>query len=135
VGRKAVVLPDFLKGEEASRFLSHLTTVTLARGYTHPGEALYVEGLQHPKLGQLHLVFRNRRATTADLGQAGDELLLHAGEKYGPSISRNGLWCLAHGRILLCHKPIWMRLTKPSCRNLRNSGTPDSGGTANPRPV
>jgi hypothetical protein len=69
VGRKAIVLPGFLNGEEGRRLVSHLTTVTLARGYTEPGQALYVEGLHHPQLGPLHVVFRNRRATTADLGR------------------------------------------------------------------
>jgi hypothetical protein len=91
VGRAAVVMPNFLKGTESGRFISHLTTVTLIRGYTEAGEALYLEGLQHPKLGRCTWCF----ATAAPRQPIWDGRAKHyyfmLAKNTAPSISRKGL--------------------------------------------
>jgi hypothetical protein len=70
-----VVQPDFFD-RDAALFLGD---VVRGQPMTATGQAYYLAS-DHSKLGPLHVVFRKRLATAADLGQAGTEPL---GDKSG----------------------------------------------------
>src|SRR6516225_6992815 len=72
--RQVVVLPEILTGEDAARLIPHLTATPLSDGETNAEEALFLRAVPHSTLGQLHVVFRNRRATSSELGRAPDDL-------------------------------------------------------------
>jgi|SRR5579863_3116950 len=72
--RRVVVLPELLKGEAAARLIPHVTAATLSEGATGSGEALLLREVPHSTLGPLHVVFRNRPVTKAELGHAPDDL-------------------------------------------------------------
>jgi hypothetical protein len=72
--RTVVVLPEILKGEDAARLIPHLTGVTMADERSRAGGALLLREVPHSTLGSLHVVFRNRPATEADLGRAPNDL-------------------------------------------------------------
>jgi hypothetical protein len=72
--RKAIAMPEVLRGEDAARLIAHVTAPTLSDGETKAGEALFLREVPHSTLGPLHVVFRNRQATASDLGHAPDGL-------------------------------------------------------------
>jgi len=69
--RRPVVLPDFLKGEEAARLLG---AVAEPGSYEKEGAVYSMRDLTHSKLGPFHAVYQHRKATAEDLGREPDKL-------------------------------------------------------------
>jgi hypothetical protein len=69
--RKAVVLPDFLKGEEAARLL---VDASAPKNWDKEGEVYSLGKLPHSTQGPFHAIYRHRKATAADLGHEPDKL-------------------------------------------------------------